>query len=162
MSIAAPNGRTVIYFTGCTPLSIRCGVRAVDDLCSLEYKCCLLYLTCNKHLLSIWSITCSLRSEGKRLSLHIYLFTFKWQSTPSPSCTTPSQGYKHKAKYIIHIYNKHLFLLVIINLLFRRGIPFKTASSLFTALLWKFNCQNFRTHVEWYLKSYILKHIHVN
>ena len=39
--------------TGSTPLRMRCGVRAVNILCDLEYKCFLLDLTCNKHILYI-------------------------------------------------------------------------------------------------------------
>ena len=42
MSSAALSGRAFIRNTVCTPFRMTCGVRAVNVLCVLEYKCCLL------------------------------------------------------------------------------------------------------------------------
>ena len=39
MSSAALSGRTFICTTGSKPFRMRCGVRAVNVLCDLEYKC---------------------------------------------------------------------------------------------------------------------------
>ena len=39
MYSAALSGRTFICTTGSKPFRMRCGVRAVNVLCDLEYKC---------------------------------------------------------------------------------------------------------------------------
>ena len=41
-SAAAPKERSNNHFTGRTPISIWCGVRAVENVCSFRYKCCIL------------------------------------------------------------------------------------------------------------------------